>query len=116
MMPCVVCGQPVDQERVELYGATTCSPKCGKLKKRPLWWHILQLWRCTPGRLCYLCLGHIQEEERWEVDHIEPKSLGGSNEFDNLAITHRACNRRKQAVTLDDLPSPSEFAQKRQSR
>ena len=31
----------------------------------------------------------------FEIEHIDPQSLGGSNEVDNLALACRACNLHK---------------------
>ena len=37
----------------------------------------------------------------WEADHIDPRSAGGPNNFDNLALSCRQCNVRfKSNVTI----------------
>ncbi|MDX2230180.1 MAG: HNH endonuclease signature motif containing protein [Leptolyngbyaceae cyanobacterium bins.349] len=46
--------------------------------------------------LCEYC--HSPERlsaNRFTVDHVIPKSLGGSDEFDNLALACRRCNERR---------------------
>lgn len=36
------------------------------------------------------------------IDHIQPKSVGGSNELDNLALTCPHCNAHKGTATQVD--------------
>lgn len=38
----------------------------------------------------------------WQIDHIFPKSLGGSSEIDNLVITCSKCNASKGSMSLDE--------------
>jgi 5-methylcytosine-specific restriction endonuclease McrA len=43
--------------------------------------------------LCEYC--HSSEEispARFEIDHIQPKSIGGSDDIDNLALACQRCN------------------------
>lgn len=46
----------------------------------------------TSAMLCVKCWEPLSY---WEVDHILPQSLGGSNDIDNLQIMCRDCNRKK---------------------
>lgn len=64
---------------------------------------------CHPNshRLCGICRKKIlygshesvisQRNSRyaWNIDHIIPKSCGGSNNIDNLQAVHVECNRNK---------------------
>lgn len=64
---------------------------------------------CHPNshRLCGICGNKIlygshesvisQRNSRyaWNIDHIIPKSCGGSNNIDNLQAVHVKCNRNK---------------------
>jgi 5-methylcytosine-specific restriction endonuclease McrA len=52
--------------------------------------------RSRAGHLCEYC----HASEKWQyvtftVDHVIPISVGGTNDFDNLALACFHCNRRK---------------------
>lgn len=51
------------------------------------------------GRKCAYCKA---ENLRLEIDHIIPKSRGGSNRVSNLTIACRACNCKKGARTAEE--------------
>lgn len=55
------------------------------------------------GWRCYLC-GELVDEADAEVDHIVPVALGGTTLPENVALTHRNCNRRKQHKPIPTLP------------
>ena len=44
---------------------------------------------------CAICLEKL--DEKYHVDHIIPLALGGSNDPDNIQITHGQCNLQKGA-------------------
>jgi hypothetical protein len=46
----------------------------------------------TSFNLCVRCWDNLGD---WEVDHILPRSLGGSNNASNLQIMCKLCNRKK---------------------
>mgnify|MGYP002526445271 FL=1 len=48
----------------------------------------------TRDRVCQLC-GTTKEQERLEVDHIVPRSKGGTNDPGNLQVLCAPCNRGK---------------------
>ena len=52
---------------------------------------------------CGYCGREMWIGECWDVDHIIPKSRGGSDDPDNLIAACRSCNRRKKDRT------PNEF-------
>lgn len=57
---------------------------------------LKQAIRERAGYLCEYC--HSPERlsaNRFTVDHVIPKSLGGSDELDNLALACRRCNERR---------------------
>lgn len=56
--------------------------------------------KCTDG-LCYLCLVPIDFDGEWHVDHVYPRSKGGSDELVNLAATHAACNLKKHDKIIE---------------
>lgn len=49
------------------------------------------------GRTCGICSGRVSEDEQIHIDHVFPWSLGGSDELDNLQVSHADCNMRKGA-------------------
>ena len=48
---------------------------------------------------CLICNGWVSFDARTgfgaNVEHIVPRTLGGSNDLDNLGITHPRCNGEK---------------------
>lgn len=48
---------------------------------------------------CAVC-GERLDPADFTVDHIVPLCRGGSDRLENLQPTHRACNRRKGALTM----------------
>lgn len=55
------------------------------------------------GFKCMYCGSH-PPDALLECDHIEPVSLGGTNDEDNLVTACQACNRGKSNVRLSDVP------------
>lgn len=56
--------------------------------------------RARDGDDCYLCRGlmvfnNTKSEDYATIDHILPRSQGGSNDLDNLKLAHRKCNLRR---------------------
>lgn len=49
---------------------------------------------------CYLCGEPILEGQKWNLDHVKPRSKGGKTEADNLRPTHYECNSAKADLTL----------------
>ena len=56
------------------------------------------------GFVCAYC-GRTPPEITLEVDHIEPKSAGGSDDINNLITSCFDCNRGKRNIKLDKIPS-----------
>jgi len=50
--------------------------------------YLLEKWE----RKCAYC---DAKDQRLEIDHIDPKSRGGSNRISNLTISCRPCNEKK---------------------
>ena len=46
---------------------------------------------------CTLCGKLITSNDRPEIDHIKPISLGGKDTFDNLQVVHNYCHTKKSA-------------------
>lgn len=60
--------------------------------------YLLEKW----GRKCAYCGA---ENTRLEVEHIHPKSKGGSNRVSNLAIACHCCNQEKGSEDIKDFLS-----------
>lgn len=56
------------------------------------------------GFQCAYC-GKTPPEVALEVDHIEPKSKGGSDDINNLVTACFDCNRGKSNIHLDKIPN-----------
>ena len=51
---------------------------------------------------CASCNTKIAAGQAWDIDHILPIALGGTNEANNLQLLCRACHRSKTAQS--DIP------------
>lgn len=58
---------------------------------------------------CEYCQSHADyATETFAVEHIRPRSRGGTNELDNLALSCSGCNGRKYIKT--EAPDPADGA------
>lgn len=46
------------------------------------------------GGICHICGGHVGIAN-FHLDHLVPRSKGGSNDLDNLGLSHPGCNISK---------------------
>jgi len=49
---------------------------------------------------CNWCKQDFKTGDKWEVDHIIPKSEGGKDSYDNLQLLHRHCHDQKTAKDI----------------
>ena len=57
---------------------------------------------------CWVCGEHVTPEAA-TLEHIRPRSEGGSSHLENMAISHGVCNRQRHAVGVGPqagLPKP----------
>lgn len=54
---------------------------------------------------CYLCGQPITEKQRWNLDHVHPKSKGGATTPENLRPVHYYCNQAKADLLLEEYRS-----------
>ena len=53
---------------------------------------------------CPLCTGFIYDLNQANIDHIIPKSRGGTNTLKNMQLAHKSCNhRRGNQLTIEDI-------------
>lgn len=107
--PCLNCGKMLRQAGP----SALCTP-CRRRLKRGI--DISAADRLAiyerDGWICGFCSESvdptIKNPKPWAatLDHIIPRSKGGSDDADNLRLAHRYCNNvrsNKDALTLDDL-------------
>jgi 5-methylcytosine-specific restriction endonuclease McrA len=50
------------------------------------------------GPNCYLCNDPEEQDDPFEIEHFKPRCAGGTGDledFSNLHLAHRSCNRKK---------------------
>lgn len=52
-------------------------------------------------RICYICDRLIPDHESATIDHVLPKTLGGTDDDWNLRCCCRRCNHHKAGLSLD---------------
>jgi len=63
---------------------------------------------CRDGHKCCYC----GNTKNLTIDHVIPKSKGGKNSWDNLAITSSKINRLKNDMTIDEFVSKHGYSPK----
>ena len=57
------------------------------------------IWKMTLKRdgevRCFVCGGLITEYKYATLEHIIPSSKGGTDDMDNLSLSHKKCNERR---------------------
>ncbi len=59
------------------------------------------IWEMTNGR-CFYCGRWTNPYETLEIDHIRPKSRGGTDDIDNLVPSCTTCNKSKGDQLLEE--------------
>ena len=60
---------------------------------------------------CAYCHQEATSTNRWEIDHIRPRSRGGSDRPANLALSCHTCNQAKGDRTAEEFGHPEVQAQ-----
>ena len=69
-----------------------------RLRKLPgLQVRVQKLLKLQVGK-CNRCGLHFKPEDKWETDHIIPKSQGGKDSYKNLQLLHRHCHFAKTGL------------------
>lgn len=56
----------------------------------------------TQTAYCCLCGKLIRKKNEYNIEHLHPISRGGANDVSNWRISHKVCNSRKGALTLEE--------------
>jgi 5-methylcytosine-specific restriction endonuclease McrA len=56
---------------------------------------LLALWEDREALSCVVCELPVDPDEEWHVDHIVPRSAGGTDDPANIAVAHGECNLAK---------------------
>lgn len=62
------------------------------------------VYRRDGGRCRYCRVECGPEGARWEIDHVTPVAKGGRDEWTNLVLACRGCNKRKSAAIWEPIP------------
>ena len=99
--PCRECGEPfvAQGNRAEL--CLACRREVQRYHRRWVPDAVRQFVYERDGWVCQLCFQPVDPSvdgrQRWaaSVDHIVPRSMGGTEDPDNLQLAHRICNSRR---------------------
>lgn len=64
-------------------------PANKRIKRRILW---------EKSKICFVCQEVIKDFKEASIEHIVPKSLGGTFRMRNLALSHFECNQLRGAI------------------
>lgn len=105
--PCVFCGEVFTPLRNRY--AAICSKACRQRARRAAFTGPRRAVKTgiaeRDGWCCQLCGGEVEKWRRFpdplmaSIDHIVLTALGGSNDQDNLRLTHLGCNQRRGGWT-----------------
>ncbi|WP_425313196.1 HNH endonuclease [Microbacterium esteraromaticum] len=113
---CRTCGTEFKSRKARSY----CSRECyrnavGTAPEHD--WYISRGWRLfiydRDGWRCQLCGDPVDMTADTHaptaptLDHITPRSRGGSDDPKNLRLAHRGCNARRQSAVDEYVPSQS---------
>jgi predicted nucleic acid-binding Zn ribbon protein len=110
---CQYCGDliPVEAVRSKLFCSTECGKKAHRLRRRlnervrmdvPTTGHLFATICLRDGWVCQICAKPVDKTLKHpdslsaSMDHIIQVAWGGTNDPDNLRLTHLVCNQRRQ--------------------
>jgi 5-methylcytosine-specific restriction endonuclease McrA len=70
-----------------------------------------RVWTAAKG-ICYLCNRPIAAGEIWEVEHVKPLSMGGTDEEENLRPAHADCHKGKTQKEVEPRTKADRIAKK----
>jgi 5-methylcytosine-specific restriction endonuclease McrA len=78
-----------------------CQQVASQLKRQTRIGQLRELWE-SQGNLCAIS-GETITPQVAEIDHIMPKSRGGSHQINNLQWLHKVVNRMKHSLLEPEL-------------
>ena len=75
------------------------KPKKNKVKRNHISGNMRQNVLMRDNYTCQICGATVKDGAKLEIDHIIPKSKGGSDDENNLQVLCRQCNREKHNRT-----------------
>ena len=63
--------------------------------------NLTELVYATYEPVCHLCLKPIADNER-SVDHVIPRSMGGTDELSNCRPSHQRCNSARGNRSIEE--------------
>lgn len=107
---CGKCGVEESYEREDKKRRPSSVRLCGRCQRRKQLTKFIEPLAERDGTDCQICFEPVDITLRGRtdlsvsVDHIVPVSYGGTEELNNLRLSHLACNRRRSnAVQLNEL-------------
>jgi 5-methylcytosine-specific restriction endonuclease McrA len=108
---CEICNESF----VSRYREKTCSPHCQKIKYRATSKWIPPRARIAiyerDGWTCHLCNKSVPQNTQWSnddwqpdyptLDHVVPRSHGGTDQPSNLRLAHMLCNTLRGTTSID---------------
>ena len=86
-----------DMQKMENANISGVEYQQGKLMGYEMRNYLLE----ETGQTCQYCRG-ASNDKRLEIEHMQPKSRGGSNRLSNLTIACHTCNRDKNSDSLPE--------------
>lgn len=105
---CAACGSLIDLMEIDESGRrkpahTRLCGKCRVVNGR-VWQKFIPYLINRDGTGCSICGEQIDQDLDWPhprsltVDHVVPRSHGGSHEATNLRLAHMSCNRQRSNI------------------
>ena len=89
---------PRDSEKMSMYSLRRRAAKRGLAEGEHELIDRARVYDTDRG-ICHLCLRAVDPSD-WHMDHIIPLSRGGVHLYENVAVSHPVCNRKKRDAII----------------